>query len=1495
MPRLRKMRLVSIGHNDSRYSDVTLKFTDRGDRPTNSVLWLRNGGGKTQLLGLFFAGVRPNKREFLGQRAEEKVRSIDDCVAKQDHGLVVCEWELDAENTLFNDEPPIYLTGVFYEWPSNQSDNGKPGVDRLFFAAKPTGAVEQLTLDGLPIFSRGENQLHRRHLKGFQRELGKLDKANPEQEVFFEKEQHKFIAELNSHGIDPEVFRYQIRMNEREGGASELFSFSQDSEFIDFLLEMAFSQQKADDVRDQLSTFREELVVRNEQLKPELTYCEGLMTRLTKLVGVQREREIVFADTAASQRRLLGLKSWISTRSGNLTDESKKRQELLTESESEADVARKRADKSHRAAAVNQRHACQLRFDQIDKELQSARRDHSAALRLKNIWSAAKPLARCWEARRQARLYREQLARKQQQYAPDLARLKGTAARLANALDFQTTAAKREETSESEAAKRLEQEAKELYAKSQHEGESAAKEEGEAKQLQQNLQAADTELTLLRTTDALNEREDAPSGKKRLEGEIATGSDTIRELESGIAEQKAFLKELAEKSKSAEQSAAGEKQQLDLLKRDMSTAEDLRRKLESDASLLRLLQADTVDLDAAASRAVETATEELRRITETILRIRIESAEDQRALDWLRGEGELLPPSGDVQTILEWLINNDIRAWSGWEYIEANRTPNERRSTIERVPFVATGVVVASKDYERVLDLTTDGSHPSALRTAVTIVPTEVLSDDHQVTWTVIGPEGDAHFDRNAAALELNRLEKRGARREEEINDHTLWQQELTSLRERLRSFQSSYPSGWFSRQRQKIEGADARWKEALAQSERVNRQRNTVESEIQDATSARDNAIKEEADRKRRLDRVESFIRQFADHVDRWSRDLAKAQQASKRHRAQQQRFTEKAESNRDEATERSEAAVSARFRATQLEAECNRLKYIDDSKRKSVAGPVETLRSDYETLLKEYEDKVNSETLEQLANDKDAEFSKERTEFERVLGQFPDIAESDVEEELRTLPEHMTAPIRSEEVERSEHQAMVRAGNFGNKLRPKREELNDAEQRCEKLSETGELPSVKSQPSEQEYQREADRLNGDAEEQLQLAGEFDTEINTLAAQLTDIDHELDTLGREQRNVESMEANNEELFQRLTRGGRETDQLQDRSASVKDVNDLARQLTEVEASLRQLRTRHTKLDESRDMEAAQIASWSRKTRFAELPTSISHQFATKRPDVLETKSEFFITQLEDRLLEIERKLEEADRHHDRVVGIVAAAVDDGLNLLKRVERMSKLPDTLPLAGKHFIRIHTKASDNPAERRAKIAELIGELIQSGEIGDGLSLVQKGVRRVAVHTKVRVLHPDLRSTRRLSMSELRGKSGGERLTCAILLYCALLRLRRHSGGRHGSSVLFLDNPIGTASRIAFLDLQREVAESMNVQLIYATAVQDLNAIGALENVIRLRNSRVDRRTNRRMVELEGDGEWSGQVDAARIVFDTPPGSVVGGDETLEESVDHADGH
>ena len=50
MLQLRRVRLESIGHPNARFAPLELNLTDEEDRPTHTVVWLRNGGGKSSLL-----------------------------------------------------------------------------------------------------------------------------------------------------------------------------------------------------------------------------------------------------------------------------------------------------------------------------------------------------------------------------------------------------------------------------------------------------------------------------------------------------------------------------------------------------------------------------------------------------------------------------------------------------------------------------------------------------------------------------------------------------------------------------------------------------------------------------------------------------------------------------------------------------------------------------------------------------------------------------------------------------------------------------------------------------------------------------------------------------------------------------------------------------------------------------------------------------------------------------------------------------------------------------------------------------------------------------------------------------------------------------------------------------------------------------------------------------------------------------------------------------
>ena len=817
MPRLCRMRLSSIGHDSARFDDLTLDFTDRKGRPTNSVLWLRNGGGKSSLLSLFFAGVRPGKRDFLGQRADEKVRRIEDYVGPRDHGVVVCEWELDAERSLFEDSGPRYLSGVFYERKEAGGD-GEGDVAPLYFATLVSATEPDLTLEGLPLYGEQVSGKTRRTLSGFRRRLKQLDQQYPEQNVFVEdRNQRKFQDELASHGIDPEVFFYQIRMNEREGGVSERFSFAEDEDFVDFLLEMAFDQQHARQVQEQLSTFRQEIVERNEQLKPELEYCQGLIARLHKLAGVSRERAEVFRETRLAQDGLSALLQWTSTRVVDLKTEIEQSKTQLQESTQDADKARQAADMAHRLASVHHREACRLRLQDAQTEYDRFDAERVAAKRQKEIWRAAVPLARVWDARREALRLRDLLQAKLKEFAPDLEKLTKTATHFAYALDHDLATARRATDNRRSEATRLRDKAAQAREEASAAGESAAKDETLVQQVGQQLERARHEEQILREQGVIQ------AGETTVGDALARLARELQEIELALTEASSSLEETNRQQTETRTALGDAERNHSTIKSDQDRAQEaldranaVRRALEADANLLRLLQTDQVDMEAAATGATIKATDELRRVTDAILRIGVEAAEDERAIHEL-GESGLLPPARDVESLLDWLRQRKVACWSGWKYIEENVPQQDRRALIQRLPHVAAGVLVARLDYERLGELFAAGDGGSAYRSRspLVIAPVDAITDDQGVPWMVVGPTSDAHFDTNAGGRELAWLLEHKASRQKEIDQHQEWQEALASLKLRLEQHQTNHPRGWFSDRRQKLEIFASRLEEA--------------------------------------------------------------------------------------------------------------------------------------------------------------------------------------------------------------------------------------------------------------------------------------------------------------------------------------------------------------------------------------------------------------------------------------------------------------------------------------------------------------------------------------------------------------------------------------------------------------------------------------------------------------------------------------------------------
>lgn len=237
MPQLLRIHFSSVGHRDARLAPLTIDLRGADGRPSDSVVWLRNGGGKSSVLNLFFAVFRPNRRDFLGTSHEGRSRRIEDYVQSRDFAIVVTEWTLPTPGgrtlSLFGDEAQVgatRLVGQALCWSGQQRSQDVTKLKQLYFSICTDA---ELTLEDLPVSGLGEPVAT---LEAFADWLRDAQRRRPARELVVEYQHNRWTEHLEAIGLDPELFGYQVKMNQREGAADELFRFGSSSRFIEFFL-----------------------------------------------------------------------------------------------------------------------------------------------------------------------------------------------------------------------------------------------------------------------------------------------------------------------------------------------------------------------------------------------------------------------------------------------------------------------------------------------------------------------------------------------------------------------------------------------------------------------------------------------------------------------------------------------------------------------------------------------------------------------------------------------------------------------------------------------------------------------------------------------------------------------------------------------------------------------------------------------------------------------------------------------------------------------------------------------------------------------------------------------------------------------------------------------------------------------------------------------------------------------------------------------------------
>ena len=96
MARLCRIHVVGVGKESARFNPLTIDLRNpQSGAPQDSVIWLRNGGGKTTLISILYSLLVPNASYFLG-KLNGKGATLEDFLRPDQLAVIATEWDLSA-------------------------------------------------------------------------------------------------------------------------------------------------------------------------------------------------------------------------------------------------------------------------------------------------------------------------------------------------------------------------------------------------------------------------------------------------------------------------------------------------------------------------------------------------------------------------------------------------------------------------------------------------------------------------------------------------------------------------------------------------------------------------------------------------------------------------------------------------------------------------------------------------------------------------------------------------------------------------------------------------------------------------------------------------------------------------------------------------------------------------------------------------------------------------------------------------------------------------------------------------------------------------------------------------------------------------------------------------------------------------------------------------------------------------------------------------------
>jgi hypothetical protein len=1454
MWQIRRIRLDRIGAPAARFLGVMIDTADGDGHPLDSILWLRNGGGKSTVLSLVCAQVKPHRRDFLATAVTDK--HLEDYVLGADTAHVTVEWSGPAGRRL--------VTGAVYEW-TDRTQPADPTRDHDKLQARWyafTPVTDRAELDLLP-FTRDGVPLT---LKEFIAAVRAWD-IIPHCGAVVTDGQERWGRILDDHGLDPELFDAILQMNATEGGIESQFQFRNADAFVKYLLGLIVDPEDARKVSGILEEVRVGLAER-PAIAADLTFADEAVPQLRQLVTARTEHltateMLTAAETAATELRVALVAA------AQRASLDKDTQAEVARGEGERALAERRAGEYETSRSVELRRIAAAFRHVAAEKLQGELTDQQALAQAElEAWRAVPRLAGLTEVQRRVRSLQAQLDAVMIDAEPLRQARDAAAATFAAALDTRIATL----TAERNAAGKHEQAAvtDAAAAKKRHTVSTGARGRAEERleSFTEALKALDSEVAAAVTAGYADTGEDLSAAISRHRADDTAASSRLDEVAAQRRELAGRRDALADRERHLGETRTRLTFERDALVTRRGALAARINDLASDERLRLLAETDDLDVLTEGADLLSLLGAQITRADRRRVEIAVEGAEDDRAAAALATTG-LLPPALDIARALAECENAGIAVTSGWAYFADSVPPRLRAHVLTAAPALANGVLVHNPtDLPRARELLATASlRPTS---AVTVASTSDLQA--AVTAVTAGtassvfviPTAAALIDKTAAHDEIRLRELAHDDRAAEDNSLARQREVDEELRRSLRALLDECPSGTLENLHKLLDVYAIDLAAVDAELDGIPAQRAALDEN--DARLTADDGAAQQARRS-----AATAISVLTGLVTRFA--------AARPMRDEVQILPAQIKALTDVITEADKAEAAARADADTARADASSRQALitgvgaertglgaDVVADLSRSVPVDDARAEWQSANAAYRRETSESSLAAALDEARRGLAAPAAEV-AALSETTRLRAWD----LFATPDGAEPQLTS---------AMIRTAEAG-VMRLVREvtaadnEVAEAANEIEQYTPADRRRHAQLQEHEIPASREAALAAAEAADDRQR--EHLTEENLAQERASGADAASTRAGL---RAEAMRT------QAMLLGSTRDETVGPEVVPYAGLPDDAS--ISVDALRSDLSGAQSLMDETSKtlgQISTKLALWANEARFLGVKQEVRSRFLiTDAADELGPDAEALSEDLVVYAANLRGRLTELEEHKAVLVTAMTGMVRQGLRTIARAQSLSQLPASLgPWAGQRFLDVAPRASVSTSDEimRDRCSRLVDTLTARGvEVPRGFDLLWQATSAVVGegNWKARVLKPSTTfALDQVSVEKMRKWSGGEKVTISLLLFCMVAKLRAANRGRDlpGLGVLPLDNPLGKANYVVFLDLQRKVAAANGVQLLFLTGVGDMKAVGRFPNIIRMRNTVNGAREYVRLAERSlAEDAPAGIVAGTRVWRDDP---------------------